>query len=90
VLSRIAEFPPGVKVADDPLDKLAREIKARKPPPKTAKATRTMSLAEPDFTIFAAYCRYKGIPHSEMLDHLIKIFLERVKDDIPPDLLPKK
>jgi hypothetical protein len=69
----------------DPLDKLVRDIKGRAAPRKVHKATRTMSLAEPEFTIFQRYCRSKGVAHSEVIDSLVASFLLRVLDDLPPE-----
>lgn len=77
-------------MSDDPLDKLAQDIKARKPPAKTQKATRTLLLAEPQFTIFQRYCQSKGLPHSEVIDSLVKVFLDKVADDLPKEPLPPK
>lgn len=74
----------------DPLDKLALDIRARKPPKKTHKATRTMALAEPNFSIFQRYCQAKGIPHSEVIDSLVSVFLQKVADDLPREPPPPK
>ena len=68
---------------EDPLDTLAKRLKAHKPARKVTKTTRTLSLAEPEFTILQNYCRYKGVFVGVILDDLIKSFLERIKDDLP-------
>jgi hypothetical protein len=72
-------------VADDPVDKLAQAMKARKPPKKVSKAQRTLLFAEPNFTTLQRYCRAKGVGVGEFLDELIEAFLSKVKDDLPED-----
>ncbi len=67
----------------DPLDKLARAVKSRAAPKKVSKANRTHALSEPNYSILQKYCRSKGIHVSELLDGLISVFLEKVKDDLP-------
>ena len=60
-------------------------------PPKskrTSKANRTFYLTEPQTATFIKYCKYKGHVPSEVLDRLITVFLDEVRDDLPPDSLP--
>lgn len=68
---------------DDPLDKLAASIKASRPTKKVSKATRTLRLAEPNFTVLQTYCKTKGKFVGDVMDDLINVFLEKVKDDLP-------
>ena len=72
-------------MSDDPIDKLAQTIKARKPAKKVSKAQRTLMFAEPNFTTFQRYCRAKEIAVGEVLDELIAAFLSKVADDLPRD-----
>ena len=66
----------------DPLDQIAKSMRARKS--KGPKAARTHNLAEPNYTLFARYCKHKGMAASEVLDDLIAALLEKVRDDMPP------
>jgi len=54
--------------------------------PKAAKSNRTHALSEPNYRVFQQYCRSKGVYPSEVLDDLITMFLDEVKDDLPLDL----
>lgn len=74
---------------EDPLDKLANDIKSRTAPKKVAKANRTHALAEPSYSVLQRYCKSKGVHVSELLDSLIAAFLEKVKDDLPPPPPPR-
>lgn len=69
----------------DPLDRLAKSVQASKPRKRQSKSTRTHTLAEPQYKVFADYCRSKGLSASEVLDGLIYAFLEKVRDDLPID-----
>jgi hypothetical protein len=69
---------------DDPLDKLAARLKASKPPKKVSKTTRTLNLVEPEFSVLQEYCKSKGVFTSEIIDVLIKTFLDKIKDELPP------
>lgn len=67
---------------DDPLRKIASSLKGRQPVKKVHKVTRSLSLAEPDFTILQNYCKTKGMFTSDMIDILIKAYLETIKDEL--------
>jgi hypothetical protein len=77
---------PERNTVTDPLDQIAKSMRARKT--KGPKAARTHNFAEPNYTLFARYCKSKGVPASEVLDDLIVAFLEKVKDDMPGDGVP--
>jgi hypothetical protein len=79
-VSRVSHDPK------DPLDKIADTIRNRKPPRKVSKATKTLLLEEPQYSIFQQYCRTKDIGVSAVIDSLIGAFLERIMDDLPPEI----
>lgn len=61
---------------------LAESIKSAKPTGKKGRSNRTLSLAEPEYSIFQKYCKEKGKTASEVVDQLIEIFLSEVEDDL--------
>ncbi len=67
----------------DPLEQLAEDLKAKKKRPKVDKSQATVKLSEPEWTIFRKYCISKDLAFGDMLDLLIKLFLDKVKDDLP-------
>lgn len=69
----------------DPLDALVRKVKRHAPRAKQGKANRTLSLAEPQFSLFQRYCKSKGLKASAVVDDLIAMFLDRVQDDLPAE-----
>jgi hypothetical protein len=70
--------------ADDPLDRVAQKVRDSKPQKKVARSTRTLMMAEPNFTTLQRYCQAKGVPVSDVINDLVEAFLEKVKDDLPP------
>lgn len=72
-------------MADNDLKKLAKEISGGTPKQRKGKSNRTLSLQEPEFSILQKYCRSKGYKVSSVVDRLISMFLEEVKDDLPVD-----
>jgi len=69
----------------NPLQQLRAEIESGSPKAKQSKANHTLYLTEPQYRIFAGYCRFKGARPSEVIDRLIGIYLAEVQDDLPPD-----
>lgn len=62
---------------------IANSVRNNAPRKKTGKSNRTHAFAEPHYKLFADYCRGKGKFPSDVLDDLIAMFLEEVKDDLP-------
>ncbi len=74
-------------MSQDKIKKLAEAVKNHAPKkPRASKSNRTMALSEPQFSTFQAYCKSKGMTTSQVVDNLIEIFLNEVKDDLPIDL----
>ena len=73
---------------DNALKKLAKELSDVAPGTKKGKSNRTLSLTEPDFTILQRYCRNKGLKVSQVVDRLIALFLDEIKDDLAMDDIP--
>ena len=71
---------------DNRLKKLAQQVSEGQQSKQPTKANRTLSLTEPEFTVLQKYCRTKGYKVSTIIDELISMFLEEVKDDLPPEL----
>ena len=69
-----------VKVSDA-IKKLAAKVRDHAPKAKVSKSTRTLSLAEPNFSKMQSYCRAKGLPVSEVVDELIAAFLAEIAAD---------
>ncbi len=69
----------------DSFKKLRAEMEIAPKNKRQAKANRTFSLSEPQTSVFIRYCRAKDRPASEVIDRLIALFLEEVKDDLPVD-----
>jgi hypothetical protein len=72
--------------ARDRIKQLAERVRASTPRGKKGKSNRTFVAHEPEYRILVDYCRTRGIQVSEVLNELIAVFLETVKDDLPPDL----
>jgi hypothetical protein len=70
-------------MADNPLKRLRDEIEGSPPPKKVSKANHTLYLSEPQFKTFRNYCQSKGIRPSEVIDRLIAMYLNEVKNDLP-------
>ena len=68
----------------DTFKKLRAELDDTPKVKKVAKSNRTFSLTEPQTSTFVRYCKFKDRHPSEVLDRLIAMFLEEVKDDLPP------
>ncbi len=73
-------------MADNPLKRLAASVGQNPVPKRVGKANHTLYLSEPQFSQFAQYLRANNKKPSEIVDQLIAMFLEEVKDDLPPDL----
>ena len=67
---------------ENSLKKLAEVISGGSPGRRRGKSNRTLSLTEPEFTILQRYCRSKGHKVSQVVDKLIAMFLEEIKDDL--------
>jgi hypothetical protein len=80
----------GLATDDDPLDRLAKKARTHSKPAKVARSNRTHALKEPEYTVLRNYCLSKGLRIQEVLDELIAAFLEKIKDDLSPDLPPKE
>lgn len=70
---------------DNPLKKLREEIEQGPGTVRVSKANHTLYLAEPQYRTFANYCKFKGFRPSEIIDRLIAMYLDEVKNDLPPD-----
>lgn len=77
-------------MSDNPIKKLRDSIENRPASKRDSRSNRTLSMREPQFSIFANYCKFKGITMSEIMDGLVAMYLEEVKNDLPPDPVPKK
>jgi len=58
--------------------RVADRIKNGEQRQRQGKANRTLSLAEPNYTLFQAWCRERNVPTSEVVDQLIADFLAEV------------
>ena len=65
----------------DKIKKLANEIKEFQPQPKKGKTHRTLVMIEPEYTQLQQYCQSKGLTASDVINKLIKVFLEEIKED---------
>ena len=70
---------------NNPLKKLRAEIEKGASRERVAKANHTLYLSEPQYRRFRNYCVFKGFKPSEIVDRLIAMYLEEVKNDMPPD-----
>lgn len=62
---------------------IANNVRNSAPRKRSTKSNRTHAFAEPNYKVFAEYCRSKGKFPSDVLDDLVAMFLEEVKDDLP-------
>lgn len=74
------------KKPDNPVKRLRDELEAEPPPrPEPVKGNRTLYLNKDQFMTFKRYCDAKDLRPSEVIDRLIGMFLEDVKDDVCSD-----
>jgi hypothetical protein len=70
----------------DGVKKIVDLVKAGTKRGKQGRANRTLSLCEPQFTEFQAYCRAHHRSASEVIDALIEEFMAKAaEDDDAPD-----
>ena len=73
-------------MSDNPLKKLADRLNTVAPAKRHSKSNRTLSLLEPQFSVFLKYCRSKGRTASEVVDELVALYLDQVKSELPNDM----
>lgn len=64
--------------------KIVSELRAKKKE-KKSRANSTFHLEEPQASIFKKFCRDHDYNASEIVDKLLKSFLEEVKNELLPD-----
>jgi hypothetical protein len=69
----------------DELKKVVDRVRSAAPRGKVTKSNRTLSLSEPQFRTFQAYCVSKGMTTSEVVDQLISAFMKQSDADVATD-----
>jgi len=63
---------------NDAIKKIVLEIAQNIPKNKPYKVTRSLSLENKNFVRLQEYCRNHGVPTGEVIDKLIRAFLESI------------
>lgn len=77
-------MPPADNVGR--LKGIADSLRASEPVvPRGRKANKTLSLLDPQYTVFHMYCKRKGRSASGLVDEFIALILETNADDLSPE-----
>jgi hypothetical protein len=68
----------------DALKRVVDKVKASSPKQRVSKSNRTLSLSEPQYKEFQAYCQARGLTTSAVVDDLIQAFMTQVADESKP------
>lgn len=68
------------------LKTIADALRAAEPAaPRGKKTNKTLSLLDPQYTVFHMYCKRKGKSASSLFDEFVALILEINQDDLSPE-----
>ena len=72
-------------MSDNPLKKLVADLATGGQTKRPSKANHTLYMREPQFRLFADHCKAIGRKPSEVVDHLVAMYLKEVGIEVPDD-----